>query len=148
MCLQDDGLDPSYYVSAPGMFNDLLYKSSEVEIKLITDMDEYLMVKSRIHEGMTIVSHQYAKANNSKCPDYNSSKLKSWITYIDYNGLYSGAIMQYMSTEILGKVDPEDIPNIQSIVPDSDIGYMLEVDLEAPIHLHDYLNDLLKQLLQ
>ena len=28
MCLQDDGLDPSHYVSAPGMFNDSLYKSS------------------------------------------------------------------------------------------------------------------------
>ncbi|CAG8585501.1 17933_t:CDS:2 [Acaulospora morrowiae] len=38
----DDGLDPSHYVSAPGMFNDSLYKSSGVKIKLMSDMDEYL----------------------------------------------------------------------------------------------------------
>ncbi|CAI2175054.1 16944_t:CDS:2, partial [Funneliformis geosporum] len=62
MCLQDDGLDPSHYVSAPGMFNDSLYKSREV-------------------------------------------------------------------------------PDIQSIAPDAEIGYMLEIDLEAPVHLHDYFAD-------
>ena len=27
MCLQDDGLDPSHYVSALGMFNNSLYNS-------------------------------------------------------------------------------------------------------------------------
>ena len=32
MCLQDDGLDPS----APGMFNDSLYKSSGAELKLMS----------------------------------------------------------------------------------------------------------------
>ncbi|CAG8537259.1 4167_t:CDS:2, partial [Scutellospora calospora] len=34
-----DGLDLSHYVSAPRIFNDSLYKSSEVELKLITDID-------------------------------------------------------------------------------------------------------------
>ena len=100
MCLKDDGLDPSHYVSAPGMFNDSLYKSSGVEIKLMTDMDQYLMVENGIRGGMTMVSHRFAKANNPKCPDYDPSKPKSYITYVDYNGLYSGAMTQYMPTEI------------------------------------------------
>ncbi|CAI2191873.1 1747_t:CDS:2, partial [Funneliformis geosporum] len=109
MCLQDDSLDPSHYVSALGMFNDSLYKSSNAELKLMTDMDEYLIVEN----------------------DYESSKPKSWIMYEDINTLYSGAITQNMLTEILGKVSPEEIPNIQSITPDAEIGYMLEVDLES-----------------
>ncbi|CAI2194874.1 13475_t:CDS:1, partial [Funneliformis geosporum] len=46
-----------------------------------------------------------------------------------------------MPTEILGKVSSEEIPNIQSITPDAKIGYMLEVDLEAPVHLHDFFAD-------
>ncbi|CAG8729069.1 31139_t:CDS:2, partial [Racocetra persica] len=33
------------------------------------------------------------------------------------------------------------VPNIQSIAPDAEIGYILEVDLEAPVHLHDYFAD-------
>ncbi|CAG8848332.1 35350_t:CDS:2, partial [Racocetra persica] len=40
--------DPSHYVSASGMFNDSLYKSSRVELKLMTDMDEYLIVENGI----------------------------------------------------------------------------------------------------
>ncbi|PKK59391.1 hypothetical protein RhiirC2_719843 [Rhizophagus irregularis] len=89
MCLQDDGLDPSHYVSAPGMFNDSLYKSSGVELKLMTDMDEYLMVENGIRGGMTMASHRYAKANNPKCPDYDPSKPTSWTLYEDMNALYS-----------------------------------------------------------
>src|ERR1043165_2403787 len=61
--------------------------------------------------------------------------------YEDMNALYSGAMTQYMPTEILGKVAPEKIPDIQSITPDADIGYTLEVDLEVPVHLHDYFAD-------
>ena len=104
MCLQDDGLDPSHYVSAPGMFNDSLYKSSGAKLKLMTDMDEYLMVEKGIRGGMTMVSHRYAKANNPKCSDYNPEKPTFWTTYEDFNALYSGAMTQYMPTEILGIV--------------------------------------------
>ncbi|CAG8583114.1 15393_t:CDS:2 [Cetraspora pellucida] len=57
ICLKDDGLDPSHYVSAPGMFNDSLYKSSRAELKLITDINEYLIVEKGIHEEMTMASH-------------------------------------------------------------------------------------------
>ncbi|CAI2198080.1 19333_t:CDS:2, partial [Funneliformis geosporum] len=81
MCLQDDGLDPSHYVSASGMFNDSLYKSSGAELKLMTDMDDYLTVEN------------------------------------------------------------EEVPDIQSITPDAEIGYTLEVDLEVPVHLHDFFAD-------
>ncbi|CAI2197282.1 19623_t:CDS:1, partial [Funneliformis geosporum] len=126
MCLQDDGLDPSYYVSASGMFNDSLYKSSKAELKLMTNMDEYLTVENGIREGMTMVSHRYAKANNPKCPDYDPNKPKSWVLYEDMNALYSGAMTQYMPTKILGKISPEEVPDIQSIAPDAEIGYLLE----------------------
>ncbi|CAI2169496.1 19726_t:CDS:2 [Funneliformis geosporum] len=141
MCLEDDGLDPSHYVSAPGMFNDSLYKSSGAELKLMTNMDEYLTVENGIRGGMTMASHRYAKANNPQCPNYESSKPNSWIMYEDMNALYSGAMTQYMSTEILGKVAPEKISDIQSIAPNAEIGYILEVDLEVPVHLHDFFAD-------
>ncbi|GES91991.1 uncharacterized protein LOC110442433 [Rhizophagus clarus] len=141
MCLQDDGLDPSHYVSAPGMFNDSLYKSSGAELKLMMDMDEYLMVEKGIRGSMTMASHRYAKANNPKCPDYDSSKPTTWILYEDMNALYSGVMTQYMPTEIIGKVGPEEVPDIQTIAPDAEIGYMPEVDLEVLAHLHNFFAD-------
>ncbi|KAF0446274.1 zinc finger protein [Gigaspora margarita] len=46
-----------------------------------------------------------------------------------------------MTTEILSKVSPEEVPDIQSIAPDTEKGYILEVDLEALMHLHNYFAD-------
>ncbi|CAI2197499.1 7959_t:CDS:1, partial [Funneliformis geosporum] len=51
------------------------------------------------------------------------------------------AMTQNMLTEILGKISPEEIPNIQSIILDAEIGYILEVDLETPVHLYDFFAD-------
>lgn len=141
MCLKDDGLDPSHYVSAPGMFNDSLYKSTSAEIKLITDLDQYNLVEKGIRGGMCMASHRYAKANNPKCPDYDERKPKSWILDEDMNALYSGAMTQYLPTEILGNVPLKDVPEIQSIPSDGEIGYLFEVDLDVPKHLHDYFAD-------
>nr|CAG8650043.1 12005_t:CDS:2 [Entrophospora candida] len=141
MCLKDDGLGPSHYVSAPGMFNDSLYKSSGAEIKLLTDLDQYMLVERGICGGMSMVSQRYAKANNPQCPDYDENKPNSWVMYEDMNALYSGAMMQYLPTEILGKVAPEAIPNILEIPIDSEEGYLLEVDMEVLLNLHDLFND-------
>jgi hypothetical protein len=74
ICLKDDGLDLSYYVSMPRMFNNLPYK--QVKLKLMIYMDKYLIVENGICKEITIANYQYAKANNPQYSDYNSSKLK------------------------------------------------------------------------
>ncbi|CAG8664082.1 8451_t:CDS:2, partial [Funneliformis mosseae] len=94
------------------MFNDSLYKSSGAELKLMTDMDKYLIVENGICKGITIANYQYAKANNLQYSDYNPSKPKSYILYNNINALYSEEMIQYMLTEILAKVDLLDIQNI------------------------------------
>ncbi|CAG8849286.1 23843_t:CDS:1, partial [Gigaspora margarita] len=35
----------------------------------------------------------------------------------------------------------EKVPDIQSIAPDAEIGYTIEVDLEALAYLHDFFAD-------
>ncbi|CAI2196785.1 10674_t:CDS:1, partial [Funneliformis geosporum] len=41
---------------------------------------------------------------------------------------------QNMPTEILGKINPEKVSNIQSITPDAKIDYMLKIDLKILMH--------------
>ncbi|CAI2200352.1 2647_t:CDS:1, partial [Funneliformis geosporum] len=118
-----------------------LYKSSRVELKLMTDINKYMMVENDIREGMTMTSHRYNKANNPQYPDYNPSKPNSWIMYEDINALYSGAMTQYMPIEILDKVNPKEVPDVQSIAPDAEIDYILKVDLEVLVYLHDFFAD-------
>ncbi len=62
--LKDNSLDLSYYVFASKMFNDSLYKSNRAKLKLMTDMNKYLIVENGICEEMIMASHQYIKANN------------------------------------------------------------------------------------
>ncbi|CAG8547809.1 3936_t:CDS:1 [Funneliformis mosseae] len=73
ICLNNDGLDSSHYV----FVSECLYKSSRAELKLMTNMNEYLIVKKGIREDMIMASYYYAKANNPKCSDYNLSKSTS-----------------------------------------------------------------------
>ncbi|CAG8485166.1 12040_t:CDS:2 [Cetraspora pellucida] len=90
---------------------------------------------------MTIASHQYAKVNNPQCFGYDPSKPTSWTMYEDMNALYSGTMMQYMPTEIIGKVGSKKVSDIQTIVPNAEIGYMSEVDLEVLAHLQDFFTN-------
>jgi hypothetical protein len=47
MCLKNNGLNSFYYVFVLEIFNDLLYKSSEIKFKFMIDMSKYLMVEMR-----------------------------------------------------------------------------------------------------
>ncbi|CAG8685617.1 5437_t:CDS:2 [Funneliformis mosseae] len=115
MCLKNDGLDSSYYVSASEMFNDPLYKSSKAELKLMTNMDKYLTVENNIREGMIMTSYRYAKVNNLQYSDYEFSKLNFWIMFKDMNALY--------------------------LASDAKIDYTLEVNLKILVYLYDYFAD-------
>ena len=42
------GLDPSWYISAPGLSWDAMLKHTEVELELISDPDMYLFYKKGI----------------------------------------------------------------------------------------------------
>ncbi|CAI2199126.1 7380_t:CDS:1, partial [Funneliformis geosporum] len=51
------------------------------------------------------------------------------------------AMTQYMPIEILDKVNPKEVPDVQSIAPDAEIDYILKVDLEVLVYLHDFFAD-------
>ncbi|CAG8682192.1 11547_t:CDS:1, partial [Cetraspora pellucida] len=86
-----------------------------------------------------MVSYRYAKANNSQYPNYKPSRPKLYILYNDMNALYLGTMTQYMPIKILNKVGSEEVLVIQSIAPNAKIDYMLEVNLESPIHLYNFI---------
>ncbi len=93
ICLQDDSLDPSYYVLAFEIFNNLLYKSSRTKLKLITNINKYLIVKNSIYKKIIMISYWYIKTNNLKYLNYNSSKLKIYIIYENINAIYLNTII-------------------------------------------------------
>ena len=61
MCLEIYELDPTYFVSAPGLAWQACLKKTGVKLELLTDYDMLLMVEKGIRGGICQATHRYAK---------------------------------------------------------------------------------------
>ena len=74
MCIKIYELDPAHFLSAPGLAWPACLKRTEVELKLLTDVDMLLMVEKGIRGGIYHAIYRYAKANNKYMKSYNKDK--------------------------------------------------------------------------
>ncbi|XP_069364145.1 uncharacterized protein [Maniola hyperantus] len=139
ICIKTYGLDPAHYYTAPGLSWDAMLKYTQIELELLTDYDKIAFIKTGIRGGISQCSNRYAKANNQFMEDYDKEKPKSYLTYLDANNLYGWAMSQYLPTGGFEWVNTETNFKVSDT---SEIGYILEVDLEYPNELHDLHSDL------
>ena len=88
MCLDIYELDPTYFVSAPGLAWKACLKKTKVELELLTDYDMILMIGEGIRGGTCQATHRHAKVNNKYMKNYNKNIESSYIKYLDVNNLY------------------------------------------------------------
>ena len=143
-CLKYYNLDPSHYFCSPGLSWDAMLKMTKVELEKISDADIHLFIERGMRGGISFVSKRYSKANNEFCPDYDESKEKVYIKYLDMNNLYGKAMSEYLPYGGFKwlEVNNETTKKVLNARDDSLHGYLLEVDLEMPKELHDEHNDL------
>ena len=82
------GLDPSYFLSAPGLAGKACLKKTNVNLELLTDINMLLMIESGIRGGMCQSIHRYAKANNKYMNNYDKSIKSPYLMYLDEDNLY------------------------------------------------------------
>ena len=87
------------------------------------------------------MSHRYAKANNEYLPDYDPNLLSQFLIYLDANNLYGYALSEPLPVGKFRFLDDPENFDVDSVDCDGATGYVLEVDLEYPDHLHDTHND-------
>ncbi|XP_048478608.1 uncharacterized protein LOC119690408 isoform X2 [Plutella xylostella] len=139
VCSKTYGLDPAHYFTAPGLSWDAMLKYTQIELQLLTDFDKISFIKKGIRGGISLCSNRYAKANNIFMNDYDSRVPPSFLIYLDANNLYGWAMSQYLPTGEFEWVEE----SVNYNIPDnSEYGYILEVDLIYPHHLHDSHSDL------
>jgi len=64
VCLENYGLDATWYYTSPGLSWDAMLKMTKIELELLNDHDMLLFIKKGIRGGISMVSNRYAKANN------------------------------------------------------------------------------------
>ncbi|KAK4885978.1 hypothetical protein RN001_002249 [Aquatica leii] len=144
ICLNIYGLDPAQYLTAPGLAWDAALKLTGVELELFTDVDMIHFIKKGIRGGISMCSKRQAVANNVFIPNYDANKPSSFIIYIDATNLYGASMSEVMPIKNFEWLSVEDVESfsLNKNYVNSEIGYILEVDLEYPQVLHDLHNDL------
>ena len=94
-CYEAYELDPAYFVSAPQLAWNAMFKKTKLEVKLLSDPEIYRMIQPNIRGGICPASVRDAKANNKYMGAlYDPTKEHSYILYIDANNLYGWAMSQ------------------------------------------------------
>ena len=78
-CIEIYGLDPSYFLSSPGLAWQACLKKTEVKLELLTDIHMLLMIEEGIRGGMCESIHRYAKANNKYRKNYDENIESSYV---------------------------------------------------------------------
>ena len=131
-CIEIYGLDPSHFLSAPGLAWQACLKKTEVKLELITDYDMILMIEKGIRGGICQATHRYAKANNKYMKNYDKNNESSYLKYLDANNLYGWAMSQKLPingfkwTKNLSKFNEDFIKKYDE---NSNTGYFFEVDI-------------------
>ena len=72
---------------------DVMLRFTNVNLKLILDIEKYQLVESLIRGGISMICKGYAEANNKSLKPYDINKATSCIIYLDANNLYGYSMM-------------------------------------------------------
>ena len=131
-------LDVCHYFTAPGMSWDAMLKVTGIELDILTDIEkfEFIIHNSNIKEAI---------ANNKDMKNYDEKASAVHLEYYDANNLYGTSMcckLPYKNfTFVEENLLQSEFKKALQASPDSSDGYILEVDIEYGVHLHDQHND-------
>ena len=142
VCLDNYGLDPAHFYTAPGLAWKACLKKTGIKLELLLDPDMLLMFEHGIRGGITQSVNRWAAANSPYMgTEYNPDRLTRYLQYIDANNLYGWAMSQPLPTGDFQwvNINPDEISELANR---KDKGYLLEVNVFYPKELHDDHNEL------
>ena len=139
-CLQYYKLDPCHCFTSPGLSWDAMLKMTNIKLELMVDIDMFQFIEKGMHGGAFYIANRYGKANNKYINKYDEKAPSKYIMYLD---LYGWAMSQYLPTGNFKWMTDKEISKIDlaKYKENGKKGFILEVDLEYPIELHDLHND-------
>ena len=132
VCFQHHGLDPAHNYTSPGLPWQAALKMLDVQLDLLSDIDQHLFIKEGIRGGVAMIGDRYAQPNTPGMENYDVSKRNSYIMYLDANNLYGWAMSQPLPTSNFKSLTDKKMKdlNVMMIPDNSPRGYILECDLD------------------
>ncbi|CAH0404376.1 unnamed protein product [Chilo suppressalis] len=140
-CKINYGLDLAHYYSLSTFSWDAMLKHTNMKLQLLSDPEMINFINKGIRGGIAHCIKRHVVANNKYLKTYNTKLEDSYIMYYDANNLYGYVMSQPLPYSGFKWVDVDSI-DIYNVPEDSDVGYILEVDLTYPKELHDMHSDL------
>ena len=131
---QEHGLECLSYFSLPGLAWDMALKLTKIELHLLSDPDMYLMIENAMRGGISCVSHRLATADIDHDLDLDTD----FLCYLDQNNLYGHSLSQSLPVRDFRFLTDDELTSfdVMTVSDESIFGYILEVDLDYPDHLH------------
>ena len=142
-CINLDKLDPAYYLSAPGPLWHSGSKMTGLTLELLTDENMLLLFKKVRLGGICEAVTKYKKANNKYMKKYDATKPSSYLAYVDANNLYGYSMSKKLPIGNFQWVQDTSIFTedfIKNYDEESDIGYLLVVDVTYPKNFMKIIN--------
>ena len=138
LCYDTYGLDSAYYFTSSHLSGDAFIKICRADLHLLTDREHLEKAENMIRGGVgSIYSKRFFRANKKYMNSFNPDDELSFGLLLDANSLYGG-VMEKLRLPLKDfqkvEIPLQEILNTDS---ESDIAYILEVDLEYPDYLHD-----------
>ena len=144
ICLARYSLDAVEYYIAPGLAWNAALKMSLVSLELITDIEMYHFIEKSIRVAISMIITRYVQANFPTLPGHDASRPHVHLIYLDANNLYGWAMIQPLPTGGVRFLQPDEIEALAplgELSDDAEDGYIFEVNLHYPQHLHDAHDD-------
>lgn len=137
-------LEPVFYLTLPSLTLDAALLFSNIEIQLLSDYDKYLFFEKALRGGFSTITKRFSRSNTKSIPEFfDPSKPSKEIVYFDKNNLYGAALREYLPVGGYRWLSKTEIATLrlEQMTSDQKLGYMYEVDLFYPPHLHNYFDE-------
>ena len=114
-----------------------------MKLELITNIDIYNFLENGLRGGIFVITHRKGEAINKYLDTYDKNKESKYVIYLDANNLYGYGLSQCLPYGRFEWVKNPENFNLEDVKEDSDIGHILEVDIEYSKELLDLNNDYL-----
>ncbi len=139
-CFKFYAIDPVRCLSIAQLSWQACLKYTNAEIELISDPLMYGMIERMVRGGISNVITKYARANNPHLDTFDIDQPVNYINYLDCNGLYSHVMCDSLPIGGYRWVKDPHLFDIKNVSTSGNTGYILEVDLNYPVHLHNLHN--------